>query len=65
MTKADVEFIDLLTEIWEDCRDGSVICLPSGPYVNEGGDMGRYRFRVSRYTETLENLVNKNIRGAR
>ena len=45
-----------LTEIWEDRRDGSVICLPSGPYVNEGGDMGAYRFRVSRYGENLENL---------
>jgi hypothetical protein len=45
-----------LTEIWEDRFDGSVICLPSGPYVNEGGDMDRYRFRVSRYTENLRNL---------
>ncbi len=45
-----------LTEIWEDRRDGSVICLPSGPYVNEGGDMGDYRFRVSRYGENLKNL---------
>jgi hypothetical protein len=45
-----------LTEIWEDKLDGSVICLPSGPYVNEGGDMSRYRFRVSRYTENLENM---------
>jgi len=45
-----------LTEIWEDHLDGSVICLPSGPYPKEGGDMGRYRFRVSRYTENLDNL---------
>jgi hypothetical protein len=45
-----------LTEIWEDREDGSVICLPSGPYVNERGDMARYRFRVSRYHENLENL---------
>lgn len=45
-----------LTEIWEDREDGSVICLPSGPYPKEGGDMGRYRFRVSRYGENLENL---------
>jgi hypothetical protein len=45
-----------LTEIWEDREDGSVICLPSGPYVNEHGDMARYRFRVSRYLENLENL---------
>jgi hypothetical protein len=45
-----------LTEIWQDTIDGSVICLPSGPYVNEGGDMSRYHFRVSRYKENLENL---------
>ena len=45
-----------LTEIWEDTVDGSVICLPAGPYVNEGGDMGRYRFRVSGYAENLDNL---------
>jgi hypothetical protein len=45
-----------LTEIWEDQIDGSVICLPSGPYVKEGGDMDRYAFRVSRYAENLENL---------
>jgi len=45
-----------LTEIWEDTVDGSVICLPSGPYVKEGGSMERYRFRVSRYMENLENL---------
>ena len=45
-----------LTEIWEDVTDGSAICLPAGPYVNEGGDMSRYRFRVSRYQENLENL---------
>ncbi len=45
-----------LTEIWEDTVDGAVICLPSGPYPNEGGDMARYRFRVSRYAENLANL---------
>jgi hypothetical protein len=45
-----------LTEIWEDIVDGSVICLPSGPYVKEGGSMERYRFRVSRHMENLENL---------
>ena len=57
ITKAEVFIITLgLTEIWEDKVDGSVICLPSGPYVNEGGDMSRYRFRVSRYAENLENL---------
>ena len=45
-----------LTEIWQDKFDGSVICLPSGPYVNEGGAMGRYEFRVSRYEENLANM---------
>jgi len=45
-----------LTEIWEDRHDGSVICLPSGPYVKEGGSLARYHFRVSRYTENLQNL---------
>jgi hypothetical protein len=45
-----------LTEIWQDQIDGSVISLPSGPYVKEGGDMSRYAFRVSRYNENLENL---------
>jgi hypothetical protein len=57
LEKAEVLVLTLgLTEIWEDQIDGSVICLPSGPYVNEGGDMHRYRFRVSRYGENLENL---------
>ena len=45
-----------LTEIWQDTVDGSVICLPAGPYVREGGDMRRYGFRVSRYEENLTNL---------
>jgi hypothetical protein len=45
-----------LTEIWQDREDGSVISLPAGPYVNEGGDMDRYEFRVSRYGENLANL---------
>jgi hypothetical protein len=57
LEKAQVLIITLgLTEIWEDARDGAVICLPSGPYPNEGGDMRRYRFRVSRYGENLANL---------
>ncbi len=57
LSKAEVLILTLgLTEIWEDRRDGSVICLPAGPYVNEGGDMSRYRFRVSRYAENLANL---------
>ena len=57
LTRARLLILTLgLTEIWEDTVDGAVICLPSGPYVNEGGDMGRYRFRVSRYPENLENL---------
>ncbi len=57
LEKAEVFILTLgLTEIWQDKMDGSVICLPSGPYVKEGGDMSRYRFRVSRYNENLENL---------
>jgi hypothetical protein len=57
LTSARLLIITLgLTEIWEDKLDGSVICLPSGPYVNEGGDMSRYRFRISRYAENLENM---------
>ncbi len=57
LERAEVLILTLgLTEIWEDQVDGSVICLPSGPYVSEGGDMSRYRFRVSRYPENLENL---------
>jgi hypothetical protein len=45
-----------LTEVWRDRLDGSVISLPAGPYINEGGDMRRYEFRVSRCAENLENL---------
>jgi hypothetical protein len=57
LESAEVLILTLgLTEIWQDCVDGSVICLPSGPYVNEGGDMSRYEFRVSRYQENLLNL---------
>jgi len=57
LKKAEVLILTLgLTEIWQDQKDGSVICIPTGPYVNEGGDMSRYRFRVSRYNENLDNL---------
>ena len=57
LEQADVLILTLgLTEIWQDSVDGSVICLPSGPFVKEGGDMSRYEFRVSRYNENLENL---------
>jgi hypothetical protein len=57
LEQAEVFIITLgLTEIWQDQDNGAVICLPSGPYVNEGGDMSRYRFRVSRYQENLDNL---------
>lgn len=45
-----------LTEVWRDRRDGSAISLPAGPYVNEGGDMRDYEFRVSRHSENLDNL---------
>jgi hypothetical protein len=57
LTQAQVLVLTLgLTEIWEDRHDGSVICLPSGPYYSEGGDMSVYDFRVSRYAENLANL---------
>ncbi len=57
LQRAEVLILTLgLTEIWQDREDGSVISLPSGPYVNEGGDMDRYEFKVSRYGDNLENL---------
>jgi hypothetical protein len=57
LQRAEVLILTLgLTEIWQDRQDGTVISLPSGPYVNEGGDMDRYAFRVSRYEENLANL---------
>jgi hypothetical protein len=57
LQQAEVLILTLgLTEIWQDTIDGSVICVPAGPYVEEGGDISRYRFRVSRYAENLENL---------
>jgi hypothetical protein len=57
LTQAEVLILTLgLTEIWQDRADKSVICLPAGPYVNEGGDMSRYDFKVSRYGENLKNL---------
>ncbi len=57
LQRAEVLILTLgLTEIWQDRIDGSVISLPSGPYVNEGGDMSRYEFKVSRYAENLANL---------
>jgi hypothetical protein len=57
LARAELLILTLgLTEIWQDREDGSVISLPAGPYVSEGGDMGRYLFRVSRYPENLENL---------
>jgi len=55
--KAKVLILTLgLTEIWEDKSDKSVICLPSGPYFDEGGGQDEYTFRVSRYQENLDNL---------
>jgi hypothetical protein len=57
LQQAEILILTLgLVELWEDMVDGSVICLPSGPYPKEGGDMGRYRFKVSRYQENLDNL---------
>src|SRR3989339_636968 len=57
LLKAKVLILTLgLTELWEDKSDKSVICLPSGPYFNEGGGKDEYEFRVSRYQENLDNL---------
>jgi len=62
LTTAKILLISLdYAEIWEDRETGAVICLPSGPYFLEGGDLGRYRFRVSRLAENLEAL--EDIRG--
>ncbi len=57
LEKAEVLILTLeMTEVWEDRADGAVISLPAGPYVSEGGDMSRYRFRVSRYEENMKNM---------
>ncbi len=57
LEQAEILILTLgLTEIWRDKVDGSVICLPSGPYVNGGGDMSRYEFVVSGCLENLNNL---------
>ncbi|MEI8354931.1 MAG: GSCFA domain-containing protein [Deltaproteobacteria bacterium] len=57
LTTARVLLVSLdYVEIWEDRETGAVICLPSGPYFVEGGDLRRYRFRVSRLAENLEAL---------
>jgi hypothetical protein len=57
LSAAEVLIITLgLTEVWQDRFDQSVISLPAGPYVNEGGSMQRYGFRVSRTRENLANL---------
>ena len=57
LERAEVLIITLgLTEIWQDRTDGAVISMPAGPYFQEGGDLARYDFRVSRYGENLENL---------
>lgn len=44
------------TEIWEDVRSGAVVCLPSGPYVDEGGDMSPYVLRVMAVQDCLGEL---------
>lgn len=57
LQSAEVLILTLgLVEIWQDKVDGSVICLPSGPYPKEGGNMNRYRFKVSRFQENMNNL---------
>ncbi len=44
------------TDIWEDRETGAVICLPSGPYFVEGGDLSRYQRRATRMAENLAAL---------
>jgi len=57
LLKAEILLVSLdYVEIWEDVRNGAVICLPSGPYVVEGGDMSHYRCRVSGVEENLAAL---------
>jgi len=57
LTAARVLLLSLdYVEIWEDSLTGAVLCLPSGPYVKEGGDMGRYRCRVTGIEENLAAL---------
>lgn len=57
LTTAKVLVISLdYIEIWEDMETGAVLCLPSGPYVIEGGDMSRYRHRTTSVTENLAAL---------
>ena len=59
LTTAEILIVSLdYVEIWEDRETGAVICLPSGPYFIEGGDLGRYRCRVSRYGENLQALAD-------
>lgn len=57
LTRAEILVLSLdYVEIWEDRETGAVICLPSGPYFAEGGDLGRYRCRVARAAENLAEL---------
>jgi hypothetical protein len=66
LTRAKLLILTLgLTEIWQDREDGTVISLPAGPYVSEGGDMSRYAFRVSRCGENLVNLEHIHLLMAR
>ncbi len=57
LTAARVLLLSLdYVEVWEDRETGAVICLPSGPYFAEGGDLGRYRLRVTTLAENLAAL---------
>jgi hypothetical protein len=57
LTTARVLVLSLdYVEIWEDVLTGAVLCLPSGPYVVEGGDMSRYRCRTTGMGENLAAL---------
>lgn len=57
LTSAELLILTLdYVEIWEDRETGAVICLPSGPYFEEGGDLGRYRCRVADVFENVAQL---------
>ncbi len=57
LTRARVLLLSLdYVDIWEDRETGAVICLPSGPYFIEGGDLGRYRRRSTRVAENVAQL---------
>ena len=57
LTSAKVLILSLdYVEIWEDRTTGAVICLPSGPYFAEGGDLSAYRCRSISLAENIDQL---------